>query len=155
LFFFFALHNSYRDTGPNWQVSGARFTAQFSQASAGTVKRSPRLSSADRDSSLCRSLSGVCRARYASLPHVRQRDTFFPPVTTIAPGMKRAERCCLARMAWTTHLRTVCYVEVCPVPEKLNSQSTMLFSLNFYTLMREVSQALGFSTCSSLEVVVT
>jgi hypothetical protein len=36
--------------------------------SAGAAKRSPRPSSADRDSLLCRFLSAVCRARYASPP---------------------------------------------------------------------------------------
>ena len=112
-----------------------------------------------------RSLSAVCRARYASppvrvererpcevkavqvegrgvgarsserqrraltshgrlpVPAWRQRSTFFPPVTTIAPGMKQAERCYLARtfrrinvsnykkVAFFAHLRYTCSCE--------------------------------------------
>ena len=34
---------------------------------------------------------------HCAFPHGRQRSSFFPPVTTIAQGMKQAEQCCLAR----------------------------------------------------------
>lgn len=42
-------------------------------------------------------------AAYSSLRSYTP-STFFLPVTTIAPGMKQAERCCLARTFWRVYV---------------------------------------------------